>query len=124
MAMFETIKKARQLGVIALERIDDYLELLRISAEIQGQNLKSRIISSVVVALFAVLSLIFLGLAIIITCWDTPYRVIAAWGMVAFYALIAFVAYMSSQNRAGPVSAFDSLRDELQQDIKLMKDVV
>ena len=122
--MFETIKKARQLGVIALERIDDYLELLRISAEIQGQNLKSRIISSVVVALFAVLSLIFLGLAIIITCWDTPYRVIAAWGMVAFYALIAFVAYMSSQNRAGPVSAFDSLRDELQQDIKLMKDVV
>ena len=122
--MFETIKKARQLGVIALERIDDYLELLRISAEIQGQNLKNRIISSVVVALFAVLSLIFLGLAIIITCWDTPYRVTAAWGMVAFYALIAFVAYMSSQNRAGPVSAFDSLRDELQQDIKLMKDVV
>ncbi|MDQ3185523.1 MAG: phage holin family protein [Pseudomonadota bacterium] len=122
--MFETIKKARQLGVIALERIDDYLELLRISTEIQGQNLKSRIISSVVVALFAVLSLIFLGLAIIITCWDTPYRVTAAWGMVAFYALIAFVAYMSSQNRAGPVSAFDTLRDELQQDIKLMKDVV
>ena len=122
--MFETIKKARQLGVIALERIDDYLELLRISADIQGQNLKSRIISSVVVALFAGLSLIFLGLAIIITCWDTPYRVTAAWGVVAFYALIAFGAYMSGQNRAGPVSAFDTLRDELREDIKLMKDVV
>ena len=70
--MFETIEKAKQLGVIALERIGDYLELLRISAEIQGQNLKKRIISFVMVVLFAVLSLIFLGLAIIVTCWDTP----------------------------------------------------
>lgn len=122
--MFETIRKARHLGVIALERVDDYLELLRISAQIQGQNLKSRIISSVIVALFAVLTLIFLGLAVIITCWDTPYRVMAAWGMVAFYALVAFVAYLSSQNRAEPASAFNTLRDELQQDIKLMKDVV
>jgi uncharacterized membrane protein YqjE len=122
--MFETIRKARHLGVIALERVDDYLELLRISAQIQGQNLKSLIISSVIVALFAVLSLIFLGLAVIITCWDTPYRVTAAWGVAGFYALIAFVAYLSSQNRAEPASAFNTLRDELQQDIKLMKDVV
>lgn len=122
--MFETIRKARHLGVIALERVDDYLELLRISAQIQGQNLKSRIISSVIVALFAVLTLIFLGLAVIITCWDTSYRVTAAWGVAALYALIAFVAYLSSQNRPAPASAFNTLRDELQQDIKLMKDVV
>lgn len=122
--MFETIEKTKQLGVIALERIGDYLELLRISTEIQGQNLKKRIISFVVVVLFAVLSLIFLGLAIIVTCWDTPYRVTAAWGVAAFYALIAFAAYMSSQNQPGPVSALDTLRGEVQQDIKLMKDVV
>ena len=43
---------------------------------------------------------------------------------MAFYALIAFGAYMSSQNQAGPASALDTLRDEVQQDIKLMKDVV
>jgi len=122
--MFETIEKARQLGVITLERIGDYLELLRISVEIQGRNLKKRIISFVVVALFAVLSLIFLGLAIIVTCWDTPYRVTAAWGVTAFYALIALGAYVSSQSQPSPVSALDTLRDEVQQDIKLMKDVV
>ncbi len=122
--MFETIEKAKQLGGIALERIGDYLELLRISVEIQGQNLKRRIISFVMVALFAVLSLIFLGLAVIVTCWETPYRVTAAWGVAAFYALIAFWAYVSSQNQQSPVSALDTLRDEVQQDIKLMKDVV
>ncbi len=122
--MFETIEKARHLGVIALERIGDYLELLRISAEIQGRHLKKRILRFVMVALFAVLSLVFLGLAIIVTCWDTPYRVPAAWGVMAFYALIALGAYMSSQDQAGPASALDTLRDEVQQDIKLMKDVV
>ena len=122
--MFETIEKARHLGVIALERIGDYLELLRISGEIQGRHLKKRILRFVMVALFSVLSLIFLGLAIIVTCWDTPYRVPAAWGVMAFYALIALGAYMSSQDQAGPASALDTLRDEVQQDIKLMKDVV
>lgn len=122
--MFESIEKARQLGVIALERIGEYLELLRISAEIQGQDLKKRIIGFVMVALFAVLSLIFVGLAVIVTCWDTPYRVSAAWGVAAFYALIALGAYLSGQNQPRPVSALDTLRDEVQEDIKLMKDVV
>ncbi len=122
--MFETIKKARRLAAIALERVDDYLELIRISVEIQGQSLKKRIISFVIVMLFAALSLIFLGLAIIVTCWDTPYRAAAAWGVMACYALIAFVAYMGSQDKTRPASTFDTLRDELRQDVKLMKDVV
>ena len=122
--MFETIRKARQIGTIALERVGEYAELLKISAEIQGQNLKKRIVSFVVIVLLAVLSLIFLGLAIIVTCWDTPYRVVSAWGVAGFYALAAFVAYIAAPGRADSVSAFDTVREELQQDIKLMKDVV
>jgi uncharacterized membrane protein YqjE len=122
--MFESIRKARQLGAIALERVGEYVELLKISAEIQGQNLKRRIASYVMLALFATLSLIFLGLAVIITCWDTPYRVISAWGVAGFYALATFAVYLAAPSRADSVSAFDTVRGELQQDIKLMKDVV
>lgn|SRR5687768_7018935 len=122
--MFETIKKAKQVGAITLERVGDYLELLKISAEIQGQNLKRRVIGYVVVGLFSVLSLIFVGLAVIITCWDTPYRLVSAWGVAAFYALTAFVVYFATPSRADSVSAFDTVREELQQDIKLMKDMV
>ncbi len=122
--MFETIRKARQLGVIALERIDEYVELLRISVEIQGRNMKQRIVGFAVIALFAFLSLIFLGVAMIVTCWDTPYRVTSAWGVVVIYALIAFAAYRASQDKTSPASTFDTLRDELRQDIKLMKEVV
>jgi uncharacterized membrane protein YqjE len=122
--MFETIRKARQLGAIALERVGDYLELLKVSAEIQGQNFMRRVISALVVALFAILTLIFLGAAVIVTCWDTPYRIISAWGVAGFYALIAFGAYIAAPSRTDSASAFDTLRSELQQDVKLMKDVV
>ena len=122
--MFETIKKARQVGALALERVGEYLELFRISAEIQGQNLKKRLIGYAVAALFGVLSFVFLGLAVIITCWDTPYRVISAWGVAGFFILLALTAYIGTPGRADSVSAFDTVRDELQQDIKLMKDIV
>lgn len=122
--MFESIEKARQLGALVLERVGDYLELLKISAAIQGQNLGKRIISYAMVALFAILSLVFAGLAVIVTCWDTPYRVISAWGVVAFYALATFLFFLAAPSRAHSVSAFDSVREELQQDIKLMKDII
>jgi uncharacterized membrane protein YqjE len=122
--MFETIRKAKQVGAIALERVGEYLELVKISAEIQGQNLKRRVLGYAAAALFGVLSFVFVGLAVIITCWDTPYRVISAWGVAAFFILLAFVVYIGTPSRADSVSAFDTVRDELQQDIKLMKDIV
>jgi uncharacterized membrane protein YqjE len=122
--MFATLKKAQQLGAIILERLSDYVELFKISAEIQGQNLLKRVIGAIVAGLFAVLSLIFLGAAVIVTFWDTPYRVMSAWGVAGFYALIAFIIYISTPSRADSASAFDTLRNELQQDVKLMKDVV
>ena len=122
--MLSTLEKAKQLGVIALERLDDYLELFKVSAEIQERNFIKRVISFFVVGLFAVLSLIFLGLAVIVTFWDTPYRSMSAWGVAGFYAFIGFVVYMSAPSRADSVSALDTLRNELQRDVKLMKDVV
>lgn len=122
--MFESITKARQLGALVLERVGDYLELLKISAAIQGQNLRKRIISYVMMALFSGLSLIFAGLAVIVTCWDTPYRIASAWGVVGFYALATFLFYLTAPSQADSVSAIDSVQEELQQDIKLMKDII
>lgn len=122
--MFATLEKAKQLGAIALERLGDYVELFKVSAEIQGQNLIKRVIGAVVAGLFAVLSLIFLGAAVIVTFWDTPYRVMSAWGVAGFYAVIAFIIYLSMPGRSDSVSALDTLRNELQQDVKFMKDVV
>jgi len=122
--MFRTVEKARLLGALALERVDEYLELVKISAEIQGRYLRRRLVHLLVVALFAVLALIFLGAALIATFWDTPYRLMAAWGVAAGYALVAFLAFMSAPAQLAEASTLDTVRNELQKDIKLMKDVV
>lgn len=122
--MFRTVEKARLLGALALERVDEYLELVKISAEIQGRYLRRRLVHLLVVALFAVLALIFLGAALIATFWDTPYRLMAAWGVAAGYALVAFLAFMSAPVQPAEASTLDTVRNELQKDIKLMKDVV
>ncbi|SFW18084.1 phage holin family protein [Nitrosovibrio sp. Nv17] len=123
--MFESLQKARYLAGMALERVDDYLQLVRISAEIQRQELKRRIVGFLIMGMLVLLALIFLGLAIVVTFWDTPYRTISAWAVAAVYGLGAVVAYLvlNDGSIAKPASPFETLRDELQQDIKLMKDV-
>ena len=122
--MFETIKKAKEIGALILERLSEYLELVKISLEIQGENFKRRLVGYIVITLLSALSLVFASVAVIVTFWDTPYRVVSAWGVAAFYALTAFVVYFTTPGQTDSVSAFDTVRDELQQDIKLMKDIV
>lgn len=122
--MFETIKKAKEIGALVLERLSEYLELVKISLEIQGKNFKRRLVGYIVITLLSALSLVFASVAVIVTFWDTPYRVVSAWGVAAFYALTAFAVYFTTPSRADSVSAFDTVREELQQDIKLMKDIV
>jgi hypothetical protein len=48
----------------------------------------------------------------------------AAWGVAGGYALVAFLAFLSAPARPVEGSTFDTVRHELQEDIKLMKDVV
>jgi len=53
--MFETIKKAKEIGALILERLSEYLELVKISVEIQGKNFKRRLIGYVMIAFLSVL---------------------------------------------------------------------
>jgi uncharacterized membrane protein YqjE len=122
--MSASLEKAKQLGVFALERLGEYVELVKVSTEIDGQNLIRRVIGAVVAGFFALLSLTFLGVAVIVTCWDTPYRVMSAWGVAGVYALIAFAIFISAPRRTDSVSALDTLRNELQRDVKLIKEVI
>jgi len=123
-AVFDAIVKAKQLGTMVVERAGDYLELVRIELEIQLHDVKARMVSLIVTVLSAVLALIFLCLAVVVTYWDTQYRVMAAWGIVAFYALLAGIGYLTNRSHAHPESAFKTLHHELQEDIKLTKEIL
>ncbi len=122
--MFEKIKKAKQLGIIARHRIGDYMELVPILMKMQWHYFSAQIISYVVSFVLALLCLIFLGVAIIVSYWETPYRVASAWSVVALYAFSALGVFLVSQKRTRPISLFETLRSELEKDAKLVKDTI
>ncbi len=122
--MLDAIFKAKQLGSLALERATDYLDLVRIETELQLNNAKARLLSLTLMLLGALFALVFICLAVVITFWETPYRLAAAWGIAAVFVLVACFGYFMARFNPRPGSAFKDLHDELQKDITLIKEIL
>jgi uncharacterized membrane protein YqjE len=120
--MFETIRKSKEISVIAKDRLGDYFELLRIEMKLQGRELGIMALGGAVGAMFALITIIFVGLAIIVSFWDTQYRALAAWLVVALYAVIAGVSFAVALKHKPSGSALATLRNELRRDVDLVKE--
>ncbi|TCS34709.1 putative membrane protein YqjE [Paucimonas lemoignei] len=119
--MLNTLRKSRKLYAIALNRIQDYKELLRIEMKLQGRGVGMLVAAYVLAAFFAVLAVIFIGAAIIVSAWDTDYRTEAAWLVVALYFLIAGGCVYFAKNYHAE-SAINTVKNELQRDYKALKE--
>lgn len=119
--MFETLQKSRQISVIAMDRIGDYLELLRIELKLQGRELAMQMLGYVAAGLFGLLAVVFIGIAIILSFWNSQYLPVAAWGVVALYLAAAGAGvWLARQHATG--SALNTLRTELKRDVELVKE--
>lgn len=120
--MLSALHKSKQLYLITLDRITDYLDLLKVEMKIREYQLAFRLAGFAAAFLFGLLATIFLGLAIIISFWDTSFRILAAWVVVALYGAVAGVSlyYCIERFRSPPLSA--TLRHELQRDINVIKE--
>ena len=119
--MLNTLRKSRKLYAIALNRLQDYKELLRIEMQLQGRGVGMQVAAYALAAFFAILAVTFIGVAIIVSAWDTDYRTQAAWLVVALYFLLAggcvyFVRHYHAE------SAISTLKNELQRDYKALKE--
>lgn len=121
--VFEALHKSKLLSAIALDRLGDYFELLRLEMKIQGRNLGAQLLGYAIAAVFALLAALFIGVAIILTYWDTPHRATAAWLVVVLYVVVAGIAYAFS-SRPLPGSAFETLRSELRRDVETVKESI
>jgi uncharacterized membrane protein YqjE len=120
--MFAALQKSRQLYLITLDRIGDYMDLLRVEMKIREHQLAIRIAGFTIAILFSLLATIFLGLAIIVSFWDSDQRALAAWGVVVLYAVIAAVSFNLCLKHFRSPSLTNTLRSELQRDIDVIKD--
>lgn len=119
--MLNTLRKSRKLYAIALHRLHDYKELVRIEMQLQGRGVGVQVAAYVLAGLLAILALTFVGVAVIVTAWDTPFRSEAAWLVVGLYAVLAaaclyFVRHYHAE------SAINTLKSELQRDYKVLKE--
>jgi uncharacterized membrane protein YqjE len=122
--VFEKIKKSKQLALMMSERAGDYLSLLKIEAKMQGAILVKQAVGFAVAAVFGLLATVFLGLAIIVSFWETDYRILVAWLVfLAFGAGAGFGLYLARKHVA-PGQPFDHVKQEIQRDVDLIKETL
>jgi uncharacterized membrane protein YqjE len=122
LSALHTLHKSKQLSMIALDRVGDYLDLLRVEMKISEHELLVRLAGYAVAGLFGLLATVFLGLAIIVSFWDSDYRALAAWFVVVLYGGIAAVSLRLCMKHIRPQSMATTLRTELRRDIDVIKE--
>jgi hypothetical protein len=120
--LLHALQKSRQLSALALDRLGDYLALLRIELTLQGREIGAQIAAYVAAAFFAVFALFFVGMAIIISFWDSAYRGIAAWVVVAMYIGATGIALSAARRHAGKRTVLSSLSEEIKRDAALIRE--
>ena len=120
--MFETLKKTKQLSLIALDRLGDYLALLQIELKMQGREMGMQVAGYAAAALCSVFALFFLGIAIIVSFWDGEHRALAAWAVVILYAIGAGIGLSLARRHTGKVAGLSTLRDEIRRDAALVRE--
>lgn len=120
--MLETLQKTRQLSLIALDRLGDYLALARIELKLQGRELMVQVIGYAVAALLGLFVLLFLGIAIIVSFWDSDFRALAAWFVVVLYAAGAGAGIALARRHSGKAAGLNTLREEFKRDVALVRE--
>ncbi|HYD94913.1 MAG TPA: phage holin family protein [Noviherbaspirillum sp.] len=124
MAVMSALHKSKQLYLITLDRLGDYMDLLRVELKIREQQLAIRVAGFALALLFGLLATAFLGLAIIISFWDSDYRALAAWFVVLLYGAIAGISLSLGLKRFRSQPLTTTFRNELQRDIDVIKEAL
>jgi len=113
---------ANQLYLITPYRAGDYMDLQRGVRKIREWQIALRIAGFAIAGLFALLATVFLGLAIIVSFWDSDYRALAAWFVVILFGAIAGISLnlCLKHFRSPPITT--NLRSQLQRDIDVIKE--
>ena len=124
--MLSALQKSRQLYLITLDRVGDYMDLLRVELKIREHQMALELREKIVFrpGLFGLLATIFLGLAIIVTFWDSEYRTLAAWFVVLLYGGIAAVCLNLCLKHFRSMPLATTLRTEIRRDVNAIKEAL
>ena len=119
--MLKALQKSKQLSVIAMDRLGDYLALFQIEMKLQGRELGAQFAGYLLAAMSIFFALLFTGVAIMATFWDSDYRSIVAWFVVVVYIITAGVGISLARSHAGRGIGMMTLREEIKRDVALLR---
>ena len=119
--MLSSLHKSKQISFMVMDRLSDYLSLARIELQLQGRELIMQALSYSAAALFLFLMLLFFGVAMLTSFWDTPHRTLAAWSIGALYTLGAVTSINFARRHAEKLIALSSLSQEIKEDAIILR---
>lgn len=122
--MLSSLHKSKQISSIVIDRLSDYLTLARIELQLQGRELMMQTLSYSAAALFLFLMLLFFGVAMLTSFWDTTHRILAAWVVVLLYSLGAAICITIARSHAANLIGLSSLSQEIKEDTAILRQVL
>jgi hypothetical protein len=120
--MFSSIRKAKILIPFFYHRLAGYGELARIDLiEFRNETIRA-VVRAVVGAAALLLLLSFIGVAVIVTEWDTPNRILAAWMVVLGWGLCAGACIYLARRPIRASSPFANTGSAISRDLSAIKD--
>ncbi|MCW5626122.1 MAG: phage holin family protein [Burkholderiales bacterium] len=103
--------------------LDDRLTLARIEWIAEKRRLRTMVLAAVCALFCGFFALLCGAMSIVVAFWDSPYRLVAALGVTAFFAVLAVVAFVKvTRAAADGERAFYLSRREFQRDISAIRE--
>ena len=119
--MFSFIQKAKILIPFFNQRLTDYAQLARLDLITFRNEMIASIVGAAIGAAALLLLLGFICVALIITEWDTPNRILTAWIIAFVWALITAVCALLARFLMKGTSAFENIATEISLDLSVVK---
>ncbi|SOE47507.1 hypothetical protein ANDA3_0885 [plant metagenome] len=119
--MLSQIARARVVAAFATGRISDYAELLKLELVEYRRSVVLGMVGWIALVVCGLACAGFISVAVIVSYWDSAYRVQAAWGIAALWGVLALASWglARAANRDRPV--FSTLSEELNLDLAAIR---
>jgi hypothetical protein len=119
--MFSSIRRAKILLPFLNQRLGDYALLARLDLTTFRDEMINAIVGAAIGAASSLLLLCFLCVAVLVTAWDTPYRIHVAWLIFIAWCLLTGVCVHLARRLMKGSSPFENMTSEIARDLSAIK---
>jgi hypothetical protein len=119
--MFSSFRKAQILIPFFSERLGDYATLARLDlVQFRNETIQS-IVGAIVGAAALLLLLSFIGVAVIVTAWDSSNRILVAWLVALAWGLITGICVYLARRPSSGSAPFANIGLEIARDLAAIR---